>query len=450
MTSKFLKLFTLLIFASALLVSCNKDEDVQPLTQTPVTETPEETATTPSTDNSGQINAMVAATETEGCYEIAFPITFVYEDGTTVTADTEADLEDIFSEDAENFPWEIGFPVSLEDPETGETVTAANEEELFAYFMECEGFDDGEWDDEDGPWDDENPCDSIDFGFGTFGCYDLVFPVSFVLEDGSIVTAEDEDALGDIFLNNGPADFSYPINLEDEDDVAYVANNEEELFALLEDCDDFDGGGNGGGGEWDETVVLPLTFMSINGGEPGAPQNCYSYVYPVTVTNDDGETTTANNDEEMLNAAFSSNGSINFVYPVSVTDNETGETLTANDEDEAWELIEACGDFDGGGNGGGGEWEETVVFPLTFMSINGGEPGVPQNCYSYIFPVSVTNDDGEITTANTEEELLNAIFGNDQSIDFVYPVSVTDNETGETLTANDDDEAWELVEACEG
>ena len=95
MTSKFLNFFTLLLFASVLLVSCNKDEDIQP--QTPNVETPttENSVTPPSTDNSSQINAMVAATDTVGCYEIAFPITFVYEDGTTVTAETEEDLENL-------------------------------------------------------------------------------------------------------------------------------------------------------------------------------------------------------------------------------------------------------------------------------------------------------------------------------------------------------------------
>ena len=357
MTSKFLKLFTLLVFASLLLVSCNKEEDVQ-IPEEPVIENPnddeEQSVTPPSSDDSGQINAFFAATETEGCYEITFPITFVYEDGTTVTVETEADLEAIFNEDAENFPWQIGFPVNLIDPETGETVSAADEEELFNYFLECEDFDDGEWDDEDGPWDDENPCDSIDFGFGTFGCYDLVFPISFVLEDGSIVTAEDEDALGDIFLSSGPVDFSYPINLEDEDDEILVANNEEELFALLEECDNFNGGGGNDdddnddddddddNNQWEDSVVFPLTFMSINGGEPGAPLNCYSYVYPVTVVNEGGETTTANSDEEILNAVFGSNENVDFVYPVSVIDNETGDTLTANNEEEAAALIEAC------------------------------------------------------------------------------------------------------------
>ena len=350
MTSKFLKLFTLLIFASLLLVSCNKEEDVQPQTQTPVVENPvdnntddepADSVTPPTNDNSNQINAFVQATETDGCYEIAFPVTFVYEDGTTVTAETEEDLDEIFSEDAENYPWEIGFPINLTDPETGENVTAANEEELIIYLLECEGFDDGEWDDEDGPWDDENPCDSIDFGFGTFGCYELLFPIGFVLEDGTVVTADNEDELGDIFFSSAPVDFSYPISLEDEDGETVTANDEEELFALLEECEGFDGGGNGGGGEWDESVVYPLTFISVDNGDPNIP-TCYSYVYPVTVINEEGETTTANTDEEMFNAIFIQDGGVDFVYPVSVTDNETGETLTANDEEEVIALLEAC------------------------------------------------------------------------------------------------------------
>ena len=352
MTSKFLKFFTLLVFASVLLVSCNKEEDLQPQTQDPVVENPVtenptegpvqgEAVDPPSDNDSGQINALVAATDTEGCYEIAFPITFVYEDGSTVIANTEADLEEIFNEeDPANLPWQIGFPVNLTDPETGETVVADDEEALITYFMECEDFNGGG--NGGGGNGGENPCDSLDFGFGTFGCYDLVFPISFVLEDGSIVTADDEDALGDIFFNNGPADFSYPVNLEDEDGQAQVANNEEELFELLEECEDFNGGGNGGGGEWGDTVVFPLTLMSIGINEPGAPQNCYAYVYPVSVVNGDGETTTANNDEEMLNAVFSSNGTVDFVYPISLTSNENGETLTANNDEEAIALVEAC------------------------------------------------------------------------------------------------------------
>ncbi len=443
MTSKFLKLFTLLIFASVLLVSCNKEEDVLPQTQTPVVENPtnnndvDALVDPPNNNNSEQINAMVTATETEGCYTIAFPVTFVYEDGTTVTAETEADLENIFSDDAETYPWEIGFPVNLTDPETGATVTAENEEELFTYFMECEDFDDGDWDDEDG----DNPCDNIDFDFGTFGCYELVFPISFELEDGSIVTADDENALGDLFLNSAPVDFSYPINLENEDGESLTANDEEELFALLEECEDFDGGG-----DWDdEDGDNPCDNIDFGFGTFG----CYELVFPISFELEDGSIVTAA-DENALGDIFLNGAPVDFSYPINL-ENEDGENLTANDEEELFALLEECGDFDGGGNGGGGgDWNNSVVYPLTFMSIAINEPGAPVNCYAYVYPVSVTNEDGEVFTANTDEELFAALFADNEITDYVYPVSVTNNETGEVETANNEEEAIALVEACEG
>ena len=46
--------------------------------------------------------------------------------------------------------------------------------------------------------------------------------------------------------------------------------------------------------------------------------------------------------------------------------------------------------------------------------------------------------------------MTNIVFTNGPEIaDFVYPVQVVDVETGATLTANNEEEAWELVENCD-
>jgi len=349
MTNKFLKLFTLLVFASLLLVSCNKEE-LTPETPTETGGPNQEVVEAPDNDNSGQINAFVSSATTDSldCYTIDFPITFVYEDGTTVTANTEADLEDIFGEDEESYPWEIGYPVNLVNPVTGETVSAANEEELITYFMECEGFDDdwddedGDWDDEDGDWDDENPCDSLD-GFGNIACYDIIFPLGFTLEDGSTVTAANEDDLANIFTgNNPPVDFAYPITLENEEGETFTANNEEEVGELIEECDEF-GDWDDEDGDWDENgdIVFILSIVSIGELE----EDCYEYVYPITVTQN-GENVTLNSNEEVaefLGTVVPGSGAdVDFVYPVQVTSNDTGETLTANNVEEAAELAFSC------------------------------------------------------------------------------------------------------------
>lgn len=336
--TKMFKLFTLLCVTSFLLVSCNKDED---LVTTPNVPTNNETVTPPSQNNSNQINAFASAVENDtiDCFVPTLPMTFAYEDGTTVTAETEADLDQIFA--AEPYPWDFVYPVNLENPTTGETTTAANEESLFELLVACEEWDDedGDWDDE-GDWDDQGGCDSLDFQLGALACYDLQFPLGFVLEDGSTVTAADEDELFTLFTNGAEIeDFVYPITLiHVDDDTEHTANNEEEIAVLIEACGDFYDDG-----PQDEIVYL-LTLASV--GFDGAPiDDCYDYVYPVSVLNQDGETVTFNSDAE-IGAIFETSTEdeyyTDFVYPVSVTVTATGETETAENPGDVYALLEAC------------------------------------------------------------------------------------------------------------
>lgn len=330
MTTNFLKLFSLLLVASLFFASCNKEEL-----------TPEEPSpTTEQNQNSGsnQINNLVASTtaDSSGCYIINFPITFEYEDESTVTAESEEDLEEIFT--ALPLPVDIVFPINLIDPETNETASAANEEELEEYFENCDWDDEDDWDDEEDDEEDDGNCDDLDLEYGILDCYELVFPVSFILEDETVVTANTEDDLESIFFSeNPPADFSYPLNLENEDGESVSAADEEALEDLLEECEDDDDD------EWDENVVLELSFASISVDSVDF-ETCYTYVYPVNLVNADEEVVTANSDEEMFELLFSNQEIKDFDYPVQVTDNESGEVLTANEEDEAWELVEDCED----------------------------------------------------------------------------------------------------------
>lgn len=321
MISKFLKFPLALAMIAVLLVACNQDDNPQP-------ETPQNATIT------SQIQSLVVNDSTD-CYEIVFPITFVYEDGSTQTANSEEDMIALFENiDEDNLPVNVGYPVNLEDPATGEAVTAANEDELETYLAGCE-FDD-EWDDDD-DWE-VNPCDSIDFNFGQLGCYNFVFPVGFVLEDGTTVTAQSVDDLEGIFdVDNAPEDFVYPITLEGVDDgETHTANNEDELGQLLEACFDF-----GGPGDWEDSVVYPVTFISVADDSLGN-DNCYTYVYPVSLLTEDGETITTNSDEEILSAIFENGEIDDFVYPFQVINNEDGTTITVNNEDEAEDLIENC------------------------------------------------------------------------------------------------------------
>lgn len=319
------------------MVSCNKDKEIEEM----VNENNNNTEQTVTSDAVQNFSGMVSSTNTDStlCYEITFPLSFELEDGSTVTANTEDDLEDLFEDGGLNIV-DFVYPVNLVNPETGETEVANNEEELIALFILC--FDGEEWEPEDG----EIYCDSLDFEFGQLGCYDLGFPLNFVLEDGSTVTANTEDDLADIFTGeNPPVDFAYPITLiNQEDGTTHLVNNPDEVEELLEECeeewendweDEF-----GDGGVYIMTIITIQTEIADSTGEF---EQCYDFVYPISVLTVDGEILTANNDEEMIANVFTSNTIIeDFVYPFQVTNNDTGEVITAENDDDVEELIENC------------------------------------------------------------------------------------------------------------
>ena len=314
MINKFLKFPLALAMIAVLLVACNQENNLQP-------ETPENPVIT------AQIQNLVVVDSTD-CYEIVFPITIIFEDGSTQTASSEEELNDLFENiDDDNLPVNVAYPVYLVDPATGETLTAANEEELETYLEGCD------WDDDD-DWNEPNPCDSIDFDLGQLGCYNFVFPLSFVLEDGTTVTAQSADDLSAIFNgDNVPEDFVYPITLEGVDDgETHTADDAEELAELLEDCFEDD---------WEYSIVYPVTFVSVADDSLGT-ENCYTYVYPINLLTETGETITTNNDEEILAAILEDNEIDDFIYPFQVINNEDGTTITVNDEDEAEDLVENC------------------------------------------------------------------------------------------------------------
>ena len=401
--SKLFKLSFLIAMIALFMTSCNKDGALQENNVTPIPPV--------ITQNQQQIASLVTS-DSAGCYEIVFPITFIMDDGTSETANSEADLQGIF--DAPPFPINIGFPVNLTDPVTGNNVTAADEAELATYLAECD-FDPG-----------IGICDSVNVDLGFIGCYDLVYPVSFTLQDGTTVTANSVDDLNTIFDPvNPPVDFAYPLNLQNIDTGASeIANNEAELNDLLLLCDDFGGGGNGGG---------ICDSININFGFIG----CYDLVYPVSFTLQDGSTATANSVDDLPAIFTGSNPPVDFAYPLSLQNIDTGEAVTANSEAELGDLLLLCDGFGGGGNGGG---------ICDSININFGFIG----CYDLVYPVSFTLLDGTTATANSVDDLPVIFTGSNPPVDFAYPLNLQNIDTGEAVTANSEAELGDLLLLCDG
>ena len=241
-------------------------------------------------------------------------------------------------------------------------------------------------------------------------CFDLVYPVSVNLPDGSVETANSDADLEAIFENyfannptatDGPM-LQFPLNIIDEIGEELTLENEEELAFMVDMC-----------APWEE---------------------CFSLNYPLTVIFPDG-TSQQVNSNQALTAAFGdwhvANPNVDeepvVVFPIGVTTVD-GDVITVADEDELDDLFEDC--F--GDEWGDGDWNL---------------------CFDLIFPITVNLPDGTTETANNLVE-LDGIFttymentpGATEFPTIDYPIEA--EMDGTTVTLFSDADFEDLVEAC--
>lgn len=170
------------------------------------------------------------------CYELVYPVTGVFSDGTTVTFDSEEAYFEAIINSGEQPQLVYPFDVqSIDENGTIETITVTSEEQWIELGLLC--FDFG------GEWDNDNGGGDLPGG----DCLYQDFPMTIIV-NGESSTIETEEALfqffDEIFMNNQDPqnliiEFGYPVNLVNfETGETYVANSEEEHFDLiLEHCD---------------------------------------------------------------------------------------------------------------------------------------------------------------------------------------------------------------------
>ena len=335
------------------------------------------------------------------CYQLAYPVTLLDTDSVAVTADDEEDLINLL---ANGDIYSFAFPLNLEDEE-GNTVMAENADDLFDLLADCS------------PNPGPGGC-----GIGTFGCYQLGYPVTLVLIDGTSVTVNDDDEFAVVLVSGEWADFGYPLTLIDEDGNEIIVNNEEELHEALFDCSGFGEG--------------PISELS--------DFFCYDAVYPFSVNDlNTGNTITFNDSEEWFDYQYGNPNAwpqYEIIYPLTLVNTETGEETTVNNDDELELAISEC--F--GGNPGGG---------------GGGNPNIEFGeflCYDFVYPFTVNDlNTGATVTFNNSDEwndylitLINNQGGQTTAIDFVYPLSLTKVETGEEITVEDEQALFIALEDC--
>ncbi len=200
----------------------------------------------------------------EYCISLVYPLTVSDIEENTYTVDSEEEFIDLLA--SNNFFF-FEFPITVVENESGEEIVVSNEEEFFESMFSCEEIN--------------QPCDSLVWD-GQIGCYDIVFPTTLLLEDGSEVTVENSDELTALLAGNEVIGFVYPLDLiEIETGESVTVNSEEELIEALINCGVFVGFG------------IPVELMIEGNG------TCYDMVFPVSITDYSGVTIEVSSIEEL-------------------------------------------------------------------------------------------------------------------------------------------------------
>ena len=251
------------------------------------------------------------------CFDIVYPITIMLPNGSSYLIDSEedSDLETIKSyyeenQEADERP-SIIFPVNIIDHE-GETKAINSEEEMEDAYRHCSGRD-----------RDKREC---------FG---LVFPVTYIMPDGSSYEIADEDGeswaeLKAWYDANPEAEerpeLQYPVDIMYEsEDRTVTISNEEEMLAAKEECREM----------W--------------GADEEEYEECFDYVYPIAFTMPDGSSIEIPSDDETswmsIRAYYEANPSDEepvLQYPIDIIfRTEEGEvTFTMDSEEDVDSFVE--------------------------------------------------------------------------------------------------------------
>jgi len=210
---------------------------------------------------------------------------------------------------------------------------------------------------------------------------------------------------------------------------------------------------------------------------------CFDFVYPLTLSYNNGTTVTVNDLDGIISILISSTNElyisgIAFPFNVEVLDDDTDTILvvTINNEEEFIDLIEDC-DFDDTETCECFEVYDPVCVEITDPNGNTFIVTYPNECYAecdgfneddfvedceedyysgggnecfdFNFPLDIIIENGDVITVNSLEDFGNTVY-DVYDFDFVYPftVSVYDDGEVEAETINDAEDLEDLLEDC--
>ena len=161
------------------------------------------------------------------CFELLLPVTFVMPDGSSITVEDENGYMAVRAwygnnSDSKEKP-ALQYPVNIIYRD-GDTQTINNDEEMGSAKVDCR-----KWDDDKKKWD----------------CFRLVYPITFIMLDGSAISMQDEEDWMELKswyevnpdIEERPI-LEYPVEIIYRDGSTKTINNDEEIASAKEDCRD--------------------------------------------------------------------------------------------------------------------------------------------------------------------------------------------------------------------
>lgn len=351
------------------------------------------------------------------CYELIYPVNLEDEQGNTYVANDETQLIDLLASNDNIF---YVFPMTVLDGE-GNEVLLENIDAFFDLIYDCESI--------------YPPIVGEGIEIQGLGCFNLVFPFDVALENGDIVTVNNENEYAALILNGQSIELQFPfsvISMLDQDQEIIIISDIEDFIAALLAC-----------GiiieitETDACDVDAHILLFFNGLNIFTTNNyVYNIHFPVTLIVD-GIEVVLNNGDEYLPAigGLSNIRPTEIVYPVTVT--QFGREIVLNNDDDVCDLYntldEPC---------------ENKPAHIQFF-FNGGS-GSPINCAYYIdYPLEIVRNGTTIQIQSRDDYLaeLNTPGAYDE-IELVYPVSAFKYSNNQRITFGSAEDICYFLDNC--
>jgi len=371
----------------------------------------------------------------------------------------------------------FSYPINVVLLKDNSTIQVNSQEEIRDLFGKCRESFGGDRDEID--WDKIK--EDLDFEFLRNQCFQIQFPISFSLQDGSLVSADSFEGVFEIIVeemrtNNGDfpeLNLAYPVTLTlSVDRSSLTLNNEDELNKLYEECEDF---------EQAEDFPEDIPDWAHEGFDSEIKWylymgECFTIEQPfsLTVKNEVIEITESEDMFETLFNFYRSNEfeledvSINFPVNVILADRTAKELNTQEDFDK---LIESCEDnraegwgFDWGNGDFDFDWEGFDLDDINFEEFDLSQLDFSNFedlgdfkifCFEINFPLEIKITAEERITVEDFGDLIKQMFetiltNRDKEIEpeVIYPITVTMEEDGTVRTINSNDEFEELAKSC--